>query len=90
MKNAQSDIILLLSSKLPSSIKTSFLFASNITLYGFYHEALFFFVFINIISLLAVYLYRKREVAIDRASESQEDIEEDLDSEEEAEEEIPA
>jgi len=69
---------------------TSFLFASNITLYGFYHEALFFFVFINVISLFAVYLYRKREVAVDRYSESQEDIEEDLDSEEEREEEVSA
>jgi len=69
---------------------TSFLFASNITLYGFYHEALFFFVFINIVSLIAVYIYRKREVAIDRISESHEDIEEDLDTEEEPEEEIPA
>jgi len=37
-----------------------------------------------------VYLYRKREVAVDRFSESQEDMEEDVDSEEESEEEVSA
>lgn len=65
---------------------TSCLFAVNITNYGFYHETLFFFVLLNVISLGFLYVYRKREIAIDRRSEETE-VEEDFENEEELEEE---
>ena len=59
------------------------LISENLTIYGIYHEALFFIIFLNILCLMAVVIYRKREKLMDREIESPEpDYSEDLDSEE--------
>ncbi len=60
--------------------------AANLTIYGSHHEALFFLIFINIASSGFVYVYRKREKALDNRRNqelpSDEDTEEEFESEE--------
>ena len=60
--------------------------AATLTIYGSHHEALFFLVFINIASSGFVYVYRRREKALDNrvedSSTDEEFSEEETDNEE--------
>lgn len=55
--------------------------AANLTIYGSHHEVLFFLVFINVASSGFVYVYRRREKALDSRVEDY-SVEDDLAEEE--------